>query len=56
MAFLLSLLFVIYTIISAFLQASDKPLKNKVSPGPTAFCDLIVLYGAITGNVPLAQL
>jgi hypothetical protein len=26
-----------------------------ISPGLTAFCGLIVLYGTISGNVPLAQ-
>ena len=55
MAFFLSVLFVIYIISSAFLQASDNPLKNKVSPGLTAFCGLLVLYGTIAGNVPFTQ-
>ena len=55
MTFPLSLIFVIYIIISAFMQASDNPLKDKVSPGLTAFCGLLVLYGAIAGNVPLTQ-
>jgi len=31
MAFLLSLLFVIYILISAFLQARDNPLKDKIT-------------------------
>ena len=44
MTFLLSLLFIIYSLISAFLQASDNPLKNKVSPGLTAFCVLLILF------------
>jgi len=55
MTFFLSLLCIIHIIISAFLQASDNPLKNKVSPGLTAFCGLLVLYGSIAGNVPLIQ-
>ena len=55
MAFPLSLLFIIYILISAYLQASNDSLKNKVSPGLTAFCGLLVLYGAIVGNVPQTQ-
>ena len=37
------------------MQASDNPFKDKVSPGLTAFCGLLVLYGAIAGNIPLTQ-
>jgi len=48
-------LIVIYILISAFLQASDNPLEDKVSPGLTAFCGLMVLYGATVENVPLTQ-
>ena len=44
MTFLLSLLFIIYSLISAFLQARDNLLKNKFSPGLTAFCGLLVLF------------
>lgn len=55
MAFLLSFLFIIYILISAFLQASDNSLKDKVSPGLTAFCGLLVLYGGAIGNVPFMQ-
>ena len=55
MVFLLSFLFIIHIIISAFLQASDNPLKNKVSPGLTTFFGLLVSYGGIASNVPLTQ-
>lgn len=55
MSMSLSLLFVAYSVISTFVQASDSALRKMVSPGLTALCGLIVLYGTLTGNVSSAQ-
>lgn len=55
MAFLFSLLFVAFAVVSAFLQASDNVLKKHVSPALTAFCALVVLVGTLVGNVTLGQ-
>jgi hypothetical protein len=53
--FILSFLFVILIIVSAFLQASDNALKKIICPGLTACCGLLVLYGAVSGTAPLLQ-
>ena len=53
--FILSFLFVILIIVSAFLQASDNALKKIICPGLTACCGLLVLYGAVSGAAPLLQ-
>lgn len=55
MTFILSFLFVILIIVSAFLQASDNTLKKIICPGLTACCGLLVLYGAVSGTAPLLQ-
>jgi hypothetical protein len=55
MSFVLSLLFVGFAVLSAFLQASDHALKKLVSPGLTAFCGLVALYGGVSGHEPLGQ-
>ena len=49
---MLTFLFVIWLIISAFTQAEDHPAKKIVSPALTAFCGLLLLIGAWMGNVP----
>ena len=54
-SFILSFLFVILIIVSAFLQASDNALKKIICPGLTACCGLLVLYGAVSGTAPLLQ-
>ena len=51
--FILSFLFVILILVSAFLQASDNALKKIICPGLTACCGLLVLYGAVSGTAPL---
>lgn len=51
MAFALSFLFVAMAVVSAFLQASQHPAKNTISPGLTAFCALLVFFGFWAGNV-----
>jgi len=55
MSFILTFLFVILLIISAFMQAEDNPKKNVVSPALTAFCSLLILIGTLSNNVPLSQ-
>lgn len=55
MTFILSTLFVAWALVSALMQASDKPLKNRVSPGLTALAGILILTGALVGNVPSAQ-
>ncbi len=50
--FILLFVFVIFTLLSAFLQASDSPLKNNFSPALTLFCGLFVLGGAFMNNAP----
>ena len=40
-------------IVSAFLQADDNPKKNYVSPALTALCGILVLIGAVNGNISL---
>jgi hypothetical protein len=55
MSFLLTLVFVALAVTSSFFQASDNKLKKIISPGLTAFTGLVVLYGAMVGNVPLSQ-
>lgn len=49
---MLTFLFVIWLIISAFMQAEDHPAKKIVSPMLTAFCGLLLLIGAWQENVP----
>jgi hypothetical protein len=55
MSFILSLFFVAFAVLSTFVQASDHALKKWISPGLTVYCGLILLYGAVAGNVPLGQ-
>lgn len=55
MSFLLTLVFVALAVASSLFQASDNKLKKIVSPGLTAFTGLVVLYGTLARNVPLAQ-
>jgi F0F1-type ATP synthase assembly protein I len=55
MSFILSFLFVILIVVSAFMQASDNALKKVISPGLTTCCGLLVLYGALSGTAPLLQ-
>jgi len=50
--FILLFVFVIFTIVSAFLQASDSPFKNYFSPLLILFCGLFVLGGAFMSNAP----
>ena len=52
MTYALTFLFIIWMLISAFMQAEDNPKKNFVSPGLTAVCGVIVLIGALTGSAP----
>ena len=49
--FILLFIFVIFIIVSAFLQASDNPAKNYISPLLTLSCGILVLVGALMGNV-----
>jgi len=51
MDFFLLILFVCCVVVSTFLQASGSSLKNIFSPGLTAFCGLLVLYGTITRDM-----
>ena len=53
MTFLLTFIFILWMLVSAFMQAEDNPKKNLVSPGLTAACGVIVLVGALTGSAPL---
>lgn len=55
MTFILSTLFVAWALVSALLQAGDKPLKNWVSPGLTALAGVLILTGTLMDNVPLGQ-
>ena len=52
MTYALTFLFIIWMLISAFMQAENNPKKNFVSPGLTAACGVIVLIGALTGSAP----
>ncbi len=52
MTFALTFLFIIWMLISAFMQAENNPKKNIVSPGLTAACGILVLIGALTGSAP----
>lgn len=45
--------FVVLMIISAFMQAEDNAYKKYVSPALTGFCGIIILVGALSGNVPM---
>ena len=55
MTFILSTLCVAWALASAFMQASDNQLKNRVSPGLTALAGLLLLTGALAGNVQSGQ-
>ena len=50
---ILFFLFVMWIIISAFMQAEDNPKKSLISPGLTAFCGVLVLTGTIMGETPV---
>lgn len=52
MTFALTYIFILWMLVSAFMQAEDNPKKNLVSPGLTAACAVIVLIGALTGTAP----
>ena len=52
MTYALTFLFIIWMLISAFMQAENNPKKNIVSPGLTAACGILVLTGALTGSAP----
>lgn len=52
MTFLLTYIFILWMLVSAFMQAEDNPDKNIVSPGLTAACGVMVLIGALTGSAP----
>ena len=52
MTYALTFLFIIWMLISTFMQVEDNPKKNFVSPGLTAACGIIVLIGALTGSAP----
>jgi hypothetical protein len=51
----LTFLFVIWMIISTFLQAEDNPKKKYISPGLTAICGILILVSTLIGNVPTKQ-
>ncbi len=53
MSFMLTFLFVLLMIVSAFMQAEDNPKKNYVSPALTAFNGTLILIGALSGSVPV---
>ena len=52
MTFALTYIFILWMLISAFMQAEDNLDKNIVSPGLTAACGVMVLIGALTGSAP----
>ncbi len=52
MTYALTFLFIIWMLISTFMQAENNPKKNFVSPGLTAVCGVIVLIGALKGTAP----
>jgi len=56
MTFALTYIFILWMLISAFMQAEDNPDKNLVSPGLTAACGVMVLIGALTGSAPAPRL
>ena len=52
MTYALTFFFIIWMLISAFMQAENNPKKNFISPGLTAACGILVLIGALTGTAP----
>ena len=54
MSTIVTILFVMLMLISTFMQAENNPQKKYVGPALTAVCGLLVLMGAITGNIPLS--
>ncbi len=48
----LTVLFLVMSVVSFWLQVRRVPLKDYLSPGLTAFCGLVVLFGVRIENVP----